>query len=109
MGDINYIFTDESTIVEINKSYLNHLYPTDIITFPLADHPTISADIYICIPVIKDNALTYNVSFLNELHRVIMHGVLHLIGYNDSTDEEIKRMRAAEDLWLDHLSNMLNA
>lgn len=109
VGDINYIFTDVDQILEINNQYLNHNYPTDIITFPLSELPIISADIYICIPVVKENAQQYNQSFVNELHRVLIHGILHLIGYNDSSDEEQKIMRQQEDYWINSLVVTLNA
>jgi rRNA maturation RNase YbeY len=109
LGDINYIFTSEEKILAINKSYLNHNYLTDIITFPYSIGKIISSDIYICIPVVKINAQNYQQKFSDELNRVIAHGVLHLIGYNDSTKAEEKVMRKAEDESLLVLKEMYNA
>lgn len=108
LGDINYIFTDVDQIIEINNQYLKHNYPTDIITFPFSDFPIISADIYICIPVVKENAQQYNQSFVNELHRVLIHGILHLVGFEDSTDDEQKIMREQEDYWINRLADSFN-
>jgi len=105
VGDINYIFTSEDKILEINNQYLNHNYFTDIITFPYTDGQIISADIFISIPTVQSNAESFNESFLNELNRVIVHGVLHLIGFNDNTETENKRMREQENHWLSILKS----
>lgn len=109
LGDINYIFTSEDKILAINKAYLNHNYLTDIITFPYSIGRIISSDIYICIPVVKINAQNYQQTFSDELNRVIAHGVLHLVGFNDSTKAEEKIMRKAEDESLLVLKEMCNA
>jgi len=89
-------------LLEINKKYLDHDYYTDIITFPLQESP-IEATIYISIDRVKENAATYKVEFKHELHRVIVHGLLHLLGHKDKTDEEQKLMSAMEDKCLDKL------
>lgn len=104
-GDLNFIFTSEEYIVKINQEFLNHNYPTDVITFPYTVDKVISADIYICIAVVKSNAKDFKQTFLNELHRVMIHAILHLLGYNDSTDDEIEQMRLAEDIALRELNN----
>ncbi|MDD2198048.1 MAG: rRNA maturation RNase YbeY [Bacteroidales bacterium] len=109
LGDINFIFTSESKILDINTTYLNHTYLTDIITFPYTTDKIISSDIYICIPVVRSNAQKYNQSFSDELNRIMIHGVLHLIGYNDSNEEETIEMRKAEDKCLLVLKEMENA
>lgn len=96
-GNISYIFCSDEHLLTINKEYLNHDYYTDIITFDYTDNGIISGDIFISIDRIKDHANDYKVTFENELYRVIAHGVLHLIGYNDKTDEEQKLMTKMED------------
>ena len=97
---INYIFCSDTYLHRINVEYLNHDTYTDIITFPYSDE-TIESDIFISIDRIRENAKTFNVTFERELHRVMIHGVLHLLGYGDKTEEEQKRMRAREDFWLE--------
>jgi rRNA maturation RNase YbeY len=96
-GDINYIYTSNTNILAINQKYLNHNYYTDIITFNYNSENTISGDIYISLDTVRENSLKYNVSFANELHRVMVHGILHLTGLNDSNDKEKDEMRKAED------------
>ena len=99
--NINYIFTSDSHLLHINKEYLNHNTYTDIITFDQsADENTIEADIYISIDRIKQNAKTLNQSFQKELHRVMIHGVLHLLGLNDKTEIEKQEMRKNENHYL---------
>jgi len=97
---INYIFCSDTYLHRINVEYLDHDTYTDIITFPYSDE-TIESDIFISIDRIRENAKTFNVTFERELHRVMIHGVLHLLGYGDKTEEEQKRMRAREDFWLE--------
>lgn len=108
LGEINIIFTSERNILSINTTYLNHTYLTDIITFPYSTQRIISSDIYICIPVVRSNAQKYSQTFSDELNRIMIHGVLHLIGYNDSTGKEKKEMRKAEDESLLVLKEMYN-
>lgn len=106
LGDINYIFCSNEEILRINIQYLNHNYYTDIITFPYTENRTISADLYISIPTVNDNANQYSQSFAYELNRVMVHGVLHLVGFNDSTDDEKSEMRDAENHWLEILTDL---
>lgn len=108
LGQINIIFTSEKNILLINTTYLNHTHLTDIITFPYTTDRVISSDIYICIPVVRSNAQLYNQIFSDELNRIIIHGVLHLVGYNDSNEKEKKEMRKAEDQSLHLLKEMYN-
>lgn len=99
-GNISYIFCSDEHLLTINKEYLNHDYYTDIITFDYTEKGIVSGDIFISIDRIKDHANDYKVTFENELYRVIAHGVLHLIGYNDKTDEEQELMTKMEDTCL---------
>ena len=94
---INYIFCSDTYLLEVNKQYLNHDYYTDIITFDLSEDDTITSDIYISIDRVKDNAQTHEVSSENELLRVLAHGLLHLIGFNDKTEDEQLTMRKKEE------------
>lgn len=100
-GDfINYIFCSVDSIVSINRKYLQHDYATDIITFPYVDDRIISTDIYICVPQVMANAIEYNSGEEQEMARVIFHGILHMVGYDDHTPDDIQAMRNAEDLYL---------
>lgn len=97
VGDITFYFTDDTEIIRINKKYLDHNYFTDIITFNYCTESSISGDIVISLDTVKSNAKDYKVTFENELHRVIIHGILHLLGFNDSTESERRRMRYKEN------------
>lgn len=97
IGELNYIFCDDDYLLKINQDYLQHDYLTDIITFDYVEGKTLFGDLYISIDRIKDNANEFNVTFDNELKRVMVHGVLHLMGYSDKSDESIQEMRAKED------------
>ena len=93
IGEINYIFCDDAYLNHINKEFLKHDSFTDIISFDYSLGKQISGDIYISIERVLDNAEKYNVTFENELRRVMIHGVLHYMGYKDKTTEEKKVMR----------------
>ena len=99
-GDINYIFCDDECLLQVNKEYLHHDYYTDIITFDYVKGKTISGDIFVSLPRIFDNAETLSKDFDSEFFRVLAHGILHLCGYKDKTDEEISEMRNKEDYYL---------
>ena len=99
-GEINYIFCDDDHLLQVNKDFLNHDYYTDVITFDYVKGKTISADIFLSLPRILDNSSTLSNAFNSELLRVLAHGVLHLCGYKDKTDEEISEMRQKEDYYL---------
>jgi len=96
-GDINYIFCDDAYLLEINQKYLNHDTYTDIITFDYSDGKTLNSDIYISIERVKENANSFKVEFSNELLRVMSHGVLHLCGFKDKSEEEASLMRSKEE------------
>ncbi|WP_313093193.1 rRNA maturation RNase YbeY [Chryseobacterium flavum] len=100
-GEINYIFCDDEYLLQINRDYLQHDYYTDIITFDYVKGKTISGEIFVSLQRISDNASTLSRDYEEELRRVLAHGILHLAGYKDKTEEEEKEMRRMEDLYLD--------
>jgi len=97
VGDINIIFCSDNYILEINNKYLKHNYYTDVITFDYCEGKYLNGDIIISIDTVKENAVLYKTTFENELHRVIIHGVLHLIGYKDKNAKDKKLMKEAEE------------
>ena len=99
-GDITIIFCSDKYLLDINIEYLNHNYFTDIITFNYVEGNTISGDLFISIERVKENAAEFNTSWIKELYRVVFHGVLHLVGYNDKTNAEKKVMGKKEDIYL---------
>lgn len=99
-GEINYIFCDDEYLLQVNREYLKHDYYTDVITFDYVKGKTISGDIFVSLPRIFDNAQTLSKDFESEFFRVLAHGLLHLCGYKDKTDEEIAEMRSKEDYYL---------
>ncbi len=100
LGDLNVIFCSDEYLIKINKEYLSHDYFTDIVTFNYCEDNKISGDIFISIDRVKENANIYSTSFINELHRVIVHGVLHLLNYNDKSEDEKKLMTSKENQYL---------
>lgn len=98
---INYIFCSDKKILEINQQFLKHDYYTDIITFDLSENEKLTAEIYISLERVRDNAKKEGVSLRSELHRVIFHGALHLCGYGDKKKEEIRVMREKEEHYLE--------
>ncbi len=100
LGDVNYILCSDSYLLEINKQYLNHDYYTDVISFDYCEENVISGDIFISVDTVGDNAKEYNTTFEEELERVMVHGVLHFVGYNDKADDEVKVMRQKENQYL---------
>lgn len=106
LGDINIIFCSDNYILDVNMKYLQHDYFTDIITFDYCEGDFLSGDLFISIDSVKENSIFYNTEFLNELNRVMVHGVLHLIGYDDHCDEDIAMMRSKEDYYLNVLSSL---
>ena len=97
---ISVIFCSDDYLLSVNKEYLNHDYYTDIITFDYSVDTEISGDLFISIDRVKENSTEFNVPFLNELHRVLVHGVLHLCGYGDKSPDEETLMRSKEDFYL---------
>ena len=106
VGDIAYMFCSDDQVLEANISYLDHDTYTDIITFDYVEGDVVSGDILISIDRIKDNAQIFGCTFEQELHRVIIHGILHLLGVGDKTDEEEKIMRKREEEALKAWDNM---
>lgn len=100
-GQISVIFCSDPYLLEINRKYLGHDYYTDIITFDYSEGDTISGDLFISVDTVRSNAEYYSADFKDELDRVIVHGVLHLIGYDDHTDEQSAEMRARENHYLE--------
>ncbi len=100
IGSINVILTSDSKLLEINKKFLKRKNYTDIITFDFSENSKISGDLYISIERVGDNAILYRVTKDNELLRVIIHGILHLVGYNDAKEKEKRKIRAMEDKYL---------
>lgn len=99
--EINYVFCSDKYLKKMNVDYLNHDYYTDIITFDNSiEKKKIIGDIFISIDTVKFNSKEYQTTFENELHRVMIHGLLHLVGYKDKTPKDQKEMRKMEDFWL---------
>ena len=105
VGEIAYLFCDDEKILEINRTYLQHDFYTDIITFDYSEEDTISGDIFISIDTVRSNSQKYHTDLEEELHRVIIHGILHLCGVNDKSEEEETEMREAENSALTLLKN----
>lgn len=97
VGEINYLFCDDAYLINVNRTYLNHDTYTDIITFDYVAGNIISGDIMISVDRVAENAQLFNTSFEHELHRVIIHGVLHLLGQGDKSEAESKEMREREE------------
>jgi probable rRNA maturation factor len=97
LGNVSFIFCSDNHLLDMNQNYLQHDTLTDIITFPYADPPLVHGDIFISIDRVKDNAATYKVSFEQELHRVMIHGILHLCGFGDKSADEKNKITAKED------------
>lgn len=97
VGEISYIFCSDEKILEVNKQYLQHDYYTDIITFDYCKGRIISGDLFISLDTVKTNAETFNTPYKEELHRTIIHGILHLCGINDKGPGEREIMEQAEN------------
>ncbi len=96
-GELSYIFCDDHYLLELNQEYLQHDTLTDIITFDYSVGQLVQGDIYISIERVKENAQDYNVDFEEELRRVMIHGIMHLCGYKDKTEEQSLMMRQKEE------------
>ena len=100
VGEITYMFGDDAYVLQINQSFLQHDYLTDIITFDYCEGDVISGDIVISVDRVRENARLYHMRVEEEMHRVIIHGILHLCGYKDKRKKEAQQMREKEDYYL---------
>ena len=103
-GSISIVFCSDNYILDVNRRYLNHDYYTDIITFDYNEGDIVSGDLVISLDTVQSNSIEFNTTYREELHRVIFHGILHLVGFGDKTDEEEQIMRGLEDFWLGKFS-----
>ena len=99
-GDITIVFCSDNYLLEMNKTHLQHDYFTDIITFDYCDGDLISGDLFISLDTVSSNASDLKIDFIDEVHRVCVHGLLHLLGFKDKQDQDQLQMRAQEDLML---------
>jgi rRNA maturation RNase YbeY len=99
-GDITVVFCSDAYILEMNRSHLNHDYYTDIITFDYCEGDLVSGDLFISLDTVLSNSIELGTSFTDEIHRVCVHGLLHLLGFKDKTDDDEKEMRRQEDIML---------
>ena len=100
IGDINIIFCSDNYILDVNLRYLGHDYFTDIITFDYCEGKKLSGDLFISVDSVRENAIEYGVEFEEEIHRVMVHGLLHLIGYDDHSPEDERLIHEKEDYYL---------
>ena len=100
VGEINYIFCSKEYLKKMNNDYLTKNYETDVISFDFSNDNKISGDIYISSETVKKNSIIFNVGFNSELKRVIVHGLLHLLNYNDKSKQEQKIMREKENFYI---------
>jgi len=107
LGDINFIFCSDTYILEVNNQFLKHDYFTDIITFDYTSGSRISGDLIISVDTVLSNSKLFEVAYSHELNRVMIHGILHLLGFKDKTDEEALLMRCKEDEALQLLTTFL--
>jgi len=105
-GDLNFILTNDITLKKMNVRYLKHNYFTDVISFGWDEGNVIEGEVYISVDTVKINAKNYKVSYREEMLRVIIHGTLHICGYNDLSVEEREVMKSLEDLWLERFNSM---
>jgi probable rRNA maturation factor len=99
-GDLIFILTNDTNIKNLNKKFLKHNYYTDVISFNYGDEKKVEGEIYISLDTVKINAINYEVSYNLELLRVIIHGVLHLCGYEDKSKKDRIKMRRKENFWM---------
>jgi metalloprotein, YbeY/UPF0054 family len=106
VGELSYVFSTDEYVLDINKRFLSHDYYTDIITFDYDEKDTVSGDIFISLDRVRENSQSLAVPYEEELHRVIIHGILHLLGLKDKTDIDTKKMRMEEDKCLKSLMSL---
>ena len=107
-GELNIIFTSDTYLRQLNKKHLSSNYFTDIISFDYSGKETVSGELFISIDRVRENAVSYNEGFEKELNRVIIHGILHLLGYDDGSEKEKSVMRCEENTSLKNLLKLLN-
>ena len=107
LGRINIIFCSDNYLLDVNMKFLQHDYYTDIITFDYCEKDILSGDLFISIDSVRANGDFFGTTFENELNRVIVHGILHLIGYDDHTEEDQKTMRSKENYYLEKRNELL--
>lgn len=100
IGDISIIFCSDNYILDVNQKYLQHDYFTDIITFDYCEGDRLSGDLFISVDSVRENSIEYGTDFADEVNRVIVHGLLHLIGYDDHTEADVAVMRKKENYYL---------
>lgn len=105
-GDISFIFCSDDYLLEVNRKFLQHDYFTDIITFDYVDNNHISGDIFISVDRVKENAVMFSKTFENELYRILIHGILHLLGYKDKEIRDKVLMTEKEDFYLNMLEEI---
>jgi rRNA maturation RNase YbeY len=103
VGEISFIFCSDIYLLEVNKKYLNHDYYTDIITFDYVEGDVIQGDIFISVDRVKENSVTFRTNFEDEIHRILVHGILHLLGYKDKLKKDKHLMTSKEDVYLKYL------
>lgn len=106
LGAISFIFCNDYYILDVNRKYLNHDYYTDVITFDYSERKILSGDVFISLDTVQSNALEFNTTYDDELHRVIVHSVLHLMGFKDKLDVDAKEMRQNENHCLELLKTI---
>ncbi len=108
VGDVSFIFCSDNYLLDVNKKYLDHDYFTDIITFDYVEGRKISGDIFISIDRVKENAQIYLTTFQNELYRILIHGILHLLGYKDKEQDDKVLMTEKENYYLRSLTEKID-
>lgn len=104
IGEVNYLFCTDDKILEVNTQYLSHNFYTDIITFDYSEGDKISGDIIISLETVRTNSQKYSTDFTEELHRVIIHGILHMCGIDDKSETASLNMRKAENQALEQIN-----
>lgn len=105
IGEISFIFCSDNYLLEVNKKYLDHDYYTDIITFDYVEDDIIQGDIFVSVDRVKENSVTFMANFEDEIHRILIHGILHLLGYKDKVKKDKYLMTTKEDFYLIELKN----